>query len=160
MEVTFELPSGTIVVFGIYEASGGPAIPHGEIELQGTKGTLYVDEGGYRVVPSRPGQFQTWERLMEPREYAHEEKAISDDVGDRVSTVHLIRNFLGCVKTRETPLCPLEEGHRSTSFAHLANIALETKTRIEWDSERERVTNLPTANDLLHYEYRQPWSLG
>ncbi len=24
----------------------------------------------------------------------------------------------------------------------------------------ERVTNLPAANDLLHYEYRQPWSLG
>ena len=64
------------------------------------------------------------------------------------------------MKTRETPLCPLEEGHRSTSFAHLANIALETKSRIEWDPENERVTNLPAANDLLHYEYRQPWSLG
>jgi hypothetical protein len=64
------------------------------------------------------------------------------------------------VKTREAPLCPLEEGHRSTSFAHLANIALETKTRIEWDPEAERVTNVATANDLLHYEYRTPWSLG
>jgi len=160
MEVTFELSSGTIVVFGIYEASGGPALPQGEVELQGTKGTLYVDEGGYRVVPSRAGQFQTWERLVEPREYTHEETAPPNDVGDRESTVHLIRNFLDCVKTRETPLCPLEEGHRSTSFAHLANIALETKSRIEWDPGKERVTNLPAANDLLHYEYRRPWSLG
>ncbi len=73
---------------------------------------------------------------MEPREYRHEQKAASDDVGERDSTVHLIRNFLDCVRTRETPLCPLEEGHRSTSFAHLANIALETKSRIEWDPER------------------------
>jgi predicted dehydrogenase len=160
MEVTFELASGPLVVFGIYEASGGPALPHGEIELQGTKGTLYVDEGGYRVVPSRPGQFQTWERLIEPTEHEQEEKAASADVGERDSTVHLIRNFLDCVKTRATPLCPLEEGHRSTSFAHLGNIALETKSRIEWDPEKERVTNLPAANDLLHYEYRQPWSAG
>jgi hypothetical protein len=33
-------------------------------------------------------------------------------------------------------------------------------TRIEWDAENERVTNNPAANDLLHYEYRAPWSLG
>jgi len=161
MEVTFELSSGTMVVFGIYEASGGPGLPHGgEVELQGTKGTLYVSERGYRIVPARPGQFQTWERLIEPTEYKHEEKATSADIGDRGSTTHLIRNFLDCVKSRETPLCPLEEGHRSTSFAHLANIALETKSRIEWDPEAERVTNVAAANDLLHYEYRQPWSLG
>jgi hypothetical protein len=57
-------------------------------------------------------------------------------------------------------LCSLEEGHRSTSFAHLANIALAMGTRIEWDAENERVTNNPAANDLLHYEYRAPWSLG
>jgi predicted dehydrogenase len=160
MEVTFQYASGALVVFGIYEASGGPGLPHGEIELQGTKGTLYVSEGGYRIVPSRPGQFQTWERLVEPRESRREETASSDDIGERDSTVHLIRDFLDCVKTREEPLCPLEEGHRSTSFAHLANIALETKARIEWDPEAERITNLPAANDLLHYEYREPWRLG
>jgi predicted dehydrogenase len=160
MEVTFELPAGTMVVFGIYEASGGPGLPHGEIELQGTKGTLYVSERGYRIRPARPGQFQTWDRLMEPLEYEHEEKASSADVGEGDSTVHLIRDFLDCVKSRGTPLCPLEEGHRSTSFAHLANIALETKSRIEWDPAAERVANVPAANDLLHYEYRQPWSLG
>jgi predicted dehydrogenase len=160
MEVTFELASGALVVFGIYEASGGPGLPHGEIELQGTKGTLYASEDGYRIRPARPGQFQTWERLVEPTEYEHEEEATSADVGERDSTVHLIRNFLDCVKTRETPLCPLEEGHRSTSFAHLANIALETRSRIEWDPQTERVTNVPEANELLHYEYRAPWSLG
>ena len=158
MEVTFELPSGPVVIFGIYEASGGPALPHGEIELQGTKGTLYIDEGGYRIVPSRPGQFQTWERQIEPAEY--DEEAASTALGERDSTGRLVRNFLDCVGTRQTPLCPLEEGHRSTSFAHLANIALETKSRIEWDPEKERVVNGPAANDLLHYEYRQPWSLG
>jgi len=70
------------------------------------------------------------------------------------------RDFLDCVKSRGSVVCPLEEGHRSTSFAHLANIALETRSRLEWDPKTERVTNVPEANALLHYEYRQPWSLG
>ena len=48
----------------------------------------------------------------------------------------------------------------SASRRTFANIALETKSRIEWDPEEEKVTNLPAASDLLHYEYRTPWSLG
>jgi len=55
MEVTFEFPSGAIAVFGIYEASGGPGVAHGEIELQGTKATLWASEDGYRITPARPG---------------------------------------------------------------------------------------------------------
>jgi hypothetical protein len=54
----------------------------------------------------------------------------------------------------------METGHRSTSFALLANIALATKSRLEWDPKAERFIDNPPANDLLHYEYRQPWTLG
>ncbi len=70
-----------------------------------------------------------------------------------------IRNFLDCVKSRKKPNCDLEEGHRSTTFAHLANIALAARTRIEWDAKQERVTNLQRANTLLDYEYRAPWKI-
>ncbi len=161
MEVLFEFKSGMIVNFSIHEACGGGHIPHGEIELKGTGGNIFVNQNGYEVVPSRPGQFQDWERLVETEEYdlKSDEKsgdlAISED-----STSRLIRNFLDCVKTRSEPWCPLEEGHRSTSFAHLANIALKTGKRLEWDADNEVVTNDIKANDLLHYTYRQPWSLS
>ena len=74
------------------------------------------------------------------------------------STANLVRNFLDCVKSREEPLCPLEEGHRSTSFAHLANIALEVGGRIEWDAEKERITNNEQANRLLSRPFRAPWN--
>jgi hypothetical protein len=86
--------------------------------------------------------------------------AVPDDGSSADSTGALIRNFLDCVKSRETPLCPLEEGHRSTSFAHLANIALATRERLHWDADAERFTNSEEANRLLHYEYRKPWKLG
>ena len=76
------------------------------------------------------------------------------------STAILIRNFLDCIKSRKAPWCPLEEGHRSTSFAHLANISLSVGQRIEWDAKNEKITNTKMANNLLHYEYRKPWTLG
>jgi len=80
-----------------------------------------------------------------------------ESIGDNAG--NLIRNFLDCIKSRETPLCPIEEGHRSTSFAHLANIALEVKERLQWDPVNERFTNNEKANTLLHYDYRSPWKL-
>ena len=154
METTFEMPGGALVIFGIYEGGGGNPINGGEIELVGTKGTLVATETTWAVRPSRAGQFQTWKTLVEPREVK------VDGAGSEASTVRLIRNFVDCVKSRGTPWCPLEEGHRSTSFAHLANIALETKTRLEWDADAERAKGNGAANALLHYEYRKPWTLG
>jgi predicted dehydrogenase len=158
MEVLFEFASGALIRFGIHEACGGGDIPTGEIELKGTKGNLGISERGYQIIPSGPGQFQSWENQLHEEEYdirSDQEQArtsLSEDPAAR-----LIRNFLDCVKTREESWCSLEEGHRSTSFAHLANIALKTKKRLEWDPVAERITNDKKANDLLHYEYRDQW---
>jgi len=69
------------------------------------------------------------------------------------------RNFLDCVKSRELPNADAEIGHRSTSFSLLANISLASRSRLEWDAEREIITNNEEANKLLHYEYRKPWGL-
>ena len=153
MEVIFELPSGALLVFGQYEGSGLSPLEYGEIEFRGTLGNLYAGGSGYKVVPSPGGQFQP----REPRIEA-EDKRVSE--GGNSLTVQHIRNFLDCVKTRKRTHCDLETGHRSTTFALLANIALATKARIDWDPRSERITNNDRANRLLHYEYRKPWTLG
>jgi predicted dehydrogenase len=152
MEATFEMPGGAIITFGIYEGGGGTPIAGGEIELVGTKGTLVANEDGWAVRPSRAGQFQTWKSLLDPKDVK------TPDAED--STERLIRNFVDCVKSRATPWCPLEEGHRSTSFAHLANIALESRSRLAWDAAAEQAAGNAAANALLHYEYRKPWTLA
>ncbi|HUV12980.1 MAG TPA: Gfo/Idh/MocA family oxidoreductase [Acidobacteriota bacterium] len=156
MEVTFEFASGTLLVFGQYEASSGFAIPNGEIELQGTLGTMisnpsYTNAAYYKFVPSPAGQFQEQQKNLD----AETVKVETND-----PTEAHVRNFLDCVKSRNECRCPLEEGHRSTTFAHLANIALATRSRVEWDPEKEIVTSPSSANKLLHYDYRKPWKLG
>lgn len=156
MQVTYEFASGSIASFCIYEASSGGLFPSGEVELRGTKGTLYASESGYHIIPTTKGQFQTWEKLMEAENFEAKNSLLSDgSSGD--STSKLIRNFLDCIKTRKAPLCTLEDGHRSTSFAHLANIALATKERLQWDADKEQFTNSEAANKMLHYDYRKPW---
>ncbi len=160
MQVTYEFASGKIISFSIFEASGGEIFPYGEIELRGTKGTLYASQDGFKVIPSKKGQFQNWKEkeLVKAEEFSIPSQDLKDG-SNSFATANVIRNFLDCIKSRNTPLCTLEDGHRSTSFAHLANIALATQKRLKWDPDKELFTNSEEANRLLHYEYRKPWKL-
>jgi predicted dehydrogenase len=158
MHVTYEFASGALAAFEILEASSGELIQDGEVELRGTKGTLYASQDGYRIVPTTTGQFQTRERTTQS-EINQQRHHAQVDGSRHDGTATLVRDFLDCVKSRSTPLCPLEEGHRSTCFAHLANIALATGQRLRWDPAKEQFTNSGAANELLHYDYRKPWRI-
>jgi len=152
METVFELPTGRLVIIGVYEASGNPTMARpGFVEIRGTQGTLYIHDSKLEVVPERGGQFQDSKPRMEPIEVLRSE-------GNH-TTAHA-RNFLDCIKSRKRPNADVEIGHRSTTFSLLANISLVTRSRLEWDAEKEVITNNKEANDLLHYEYRKPWKLG
>jgi hypothetical protein len=59
------------------------------------------------------------------------------------------------VKSRNRPYADVEEGHRSTKFAHLADIAPATRARLDRDATAARFTNPEPANALLGYESRK-----
>ena len=160
MQVTYEFASGALITVNILEASSGSFVPYGFIELRGTKGTLLTGENDYRIVPTRPGQFQSWDSLMEPETVNLEkDDTLLTDGRYRDSTANMVRNFLDCIHSRQTPFCTLEDGHRSTSLAHIATIAMITKERLQWDGTRESFTNSEKANRMLGYEYRKPYTL-
>jgi predicted dehydrogenase len=150
-EAIFEHKSGMLTAFSLYEANGQPVLRAGEVELRGTIGTVYVDANKYEIIPERGGQFQS----PAPRRKGEVVKAVDGDLDQQHA-----RNFLDSVKSRQRPNADIEDGHRSTTFAHLANIALATRARLDWDAEAERFTNNDEANKLLSYEYRKPWTLG
>lgn len=151
-EAIFEHASGMLTTFTLFEANGQPVLPDGaEVELRGTLGTLYANMQRAWIVPERGGQFQDPKPRRKP-------ETITGDDGD-LDQAHA-RNFLDCVKSRQRPNADIEEGHRSTTFALLANLALATRQRLDWDPQAERFTNSEAANALRHYEYRSPWTLG
>jgi hypothetical protein len=56
--------------------------------------------------------------------------------------------------------CDALTGHLSTSAPLIGNIALKTKSYLEWDARAERFTNNEAANKFLHYQYRAPYKLS
>jgi predicted dehydrogenase len=151
-EAIFEHASGMLTLFSIHEANGQPVLGRGaELVLRGTLATVYATAKQYEIVGEHGGTFQ------EPGPRCKSELVAASD-GDLDQQA--ARDFLDCVKSRKKPAADVEEGHRSTIFAHLANIAMATRRRLEWNPQTERFTNSDEANQLLHYEYRKPWSLA
>ncbi|HRJ73584.1 MAG TPA: Gfo/Idh/MocA family oxidoreductase [Terrimicrobiaceae bacterium] len=82
------------------------------------------------------------------------------DDPEQTSRPSHMENFLHCVRTRETPVASAEEGHRTATVAHLANIAFRTGRReLHWDPDREVILDAPEASRLLARAYRAPWQL-
>jgi hypothetical protein len=136
------------------------------MELRGTKGTMYLYGNRWEVVPEKTTQLITSARTPLDREtergYRPSFKAAMAPKSGKGSadTAFHARNFLDCVKSRAKCNCDIEIGRRSTSATLIANIALRTKSYLEWDGKAERFTNNEAANKFLHYKYRAPYKLG
>ena len=80
--------------------------------------------------------------------------------GFHLDAVDHTQNFLDCVKSRRTPICPIQEALRTVTVAHLANAAFRTGRReLRWDPDKQAVIDAPDAEALLIRAYRSPWQL-
>jgi len=70
-----------------------------------------------------------------------------------------VRNFIECVRSRQTPVADVEIGHRAATVAHLGNIAYRTGRKIRWDAVREEIVGDSRASALLASKARKPWDL-
>ena len=166
LEVLWTYPGGILVTFSQFNANGAPADRRGSnIEVRGTKGTLYLTWDSYEIVPEEitDEEFPARSPLHRASDsnYAKDRKAeISPrKAAGKDSTSQHARNFLDCVRSRERCNCDIEAGHRSTTATLIANIAHQTRSYLEWDAQQECFTNNGSANKLLDYEYRAPYKL-
>jgi hypothetical protein len=85
-------------------------------------------------------------------------KAAREDTGDvKAQFRGHARNFLDCVKSRETPLSDLKSGHRVATMCHLANLSLRLGRSLRWDAKQETVAGDVQAATMLARPYRAPW---
>ena len=152
-EVIFEHASGMLTIFSTFEASGQPLLRTGEIEIRGTKGAIYASLNHVEIVPEEGGRFQDKRPRASPW-------SRGTTTATRSSTRAMPATSSTASNHGSKPNCDVEEGHRSTSYALLANIALATQSRLSWDAKAECVTNNDAANELLDYEYRKPWTVA
>jgi predicted dehydrogenase len=160
---------GWTAVWSHREAARGPGVPYG-LEFYGPKGCLVISRKGFTVAadprltpenlipqfadkhpvggPARKesGPVQYWT------------KSLQDMSGDARAQFKLhARNFLDCVKSRQTPVSDLESGHRVATACHLANIALRLGRGVRWDADKETIPDDPEAARMLVRPYRPPW---
>jgi hypothetical protein len=167
LEVLWEYDK-TLVTFSQYDANAARANPLGaEIELRGTKGTMYLMSGRWEVVPEQVTDLDFFARTpldrVSERAYRTSRKAAIEPKANAKgveSTEAHARNFLDCVKSRAKCNADVLIGHVSTATTLLGNIAHKTGSLLEWDGRAERFTNNEAANRLLSYKYRAPYKLG
>ena len=70
-----------------------------------------------------------------------------------------MKNWLDCIKSRQTPNADIEIGHRSATVCHLGNIARWTGRKLRWDPVKEEFIGDKDANKYLDRERRKPWTL-
>ncbi len=166
LEVLWEFPGPTLMVFCQYNCNAAPGnIQGAEMELRGTKGTMYIHGNRWEVVPesqaavevpARTPVDRSVERAWGPsRKPAMEPRGMKGSADTRFH----VRNFLDCIKSRAKCNCDVLTGHLSTAATLIGNIALKTKSYLEWDPKAERFTNNEAANRYLHYRYRSPYKL-
>jgi hypothetical protein len=142
LQVTYEYP-GFIATYenrnsnaqSMFQKSGG-------ILFCGTKGTMFLDRGGYQIIPEK-GVTE-----LDPVEVK------STSSGNKEHWA----NFLQCIRSREKPTSDIEKCFRSTSTCLLGNIALRSKLRLDWDAEKLTIAQ-SEARKYMQREERKPWKI-
>lgn len=101
------------------------------VSFHGERGTLVVDRGGWKV-------------------YDHSEN-VTADASDLLS-VH-VRNFIDCVKSRQTPAADLYTGHTSSTLCHLGNLAYRLGREVKFDPTSLKCPDDLAANQLLTSQF-------
>jgi len=134
---TFDCDGRTLVWEGISWSRRNNRKSQIGITVRGENGEIYVDDDGYEM-------------------YDPEGKTVESDKLSRGDAEHL-QNFLDAIRDGATLNADIEEGHRTTMFCHLGNIAYRTGQPLSVDSSTGHVRNNPAAEALWTREYRDGW---
>jgi len=132
-------------------ADGVKMIYHDETEPgRGPRGNKFVGDEGWVSVDDTGKVTASSDAIMQ--------KLNANQMGYEYMMGHH-RNFLDCVKTRQTPISSAEVSHRSVTTCHAGNICLRLGHKLRWKPDSERFVNDETANRMLERAKRSPWTL-
>lgn len=139
----FEYP-GFTMVWSHREASRGRDAGPG-LEFFGTKGSMTLSRSGYEVFADMKiapeNQLPEFSGHPVGGPVRHPEvrpvpwtEALNERASNSLLESH-VRNFLDCIKSRARPAADVEDGHRTATACHLANISLRLTRKVRWDAE-------------------------
>jgi predicted dehydrogenase len=115
------------------------------LEFIGNNATLVINREGWELFPEiDEGNFKV--------------PAMPKQTGGENHEPHM-KNFIDCIKSRKDPVCAIENGRLVAVYAHMANIALRTNSRLQWNEANNNFGKNEAANILITPNYRHPWTL-
>jgi predicted dehydrogenase len=164
-DALFEYP-GLTLNWSAREASQGDNMDAG-LHFYGTKGAMNLSRGGFEIRPDtraaptnqipqikgHPAGGPPLDKSDKPAPWTEPMKV---KASGPLFDAHA-RNFLDCIKSRELPNADVEEGHRTVTACHLANISMRLRRPIRWDAEKEEILGDSEASKWLVRPYRKPW---
>jgi len=173
MQVMWEFDPQVLVSFTQSNGNGAPGdLKNSEIEIRGTKGTMYIRNSRWEVVPEIISDVATGYDLG--KGYGNPVNRAGASRGARKKVIEAregkgtasydteshTRNFLDCIRSRQKCNADILIGHLSTSSTLIGNIAHKTRSMLEWDGASEKFPRNAAANQYLSYKYRAPYKLG
>jgi len=118
--------------------------PGGGVMFIGSKGKLMHETYGYRP------------RLLP--QSLHDSYGKPKQTLTRIQTTHEM-NWVDAAKGKTAASCPFDYAARLVEVMLLGVVSLRARSKIYYDAENMRITNLPSANSLLKREYRAGFKL-
>ena len=135
-QLTFEYDNGTIVTEEPY--NGGEQ----GLKIYGENGWVMVCRGSLRAS----------DKKFEKMDLGVEKGAYESQSAHR-------RIWIDAVKAHVDPNCPVETGHTSCTVCNLGNIALQLGRPVRWNPIVQKFMDDAEATKLMHYAYREGYSL-
>ena len=152
---------GNLDVVWIHRSYGeapDPKYPWGAT-IYGDKGTLKASVMSYDFIPRAKDEAPIHEDVVYEFEQFPEDKTEQDLERHVAPAIRAhMKNFLGCIESRSTPVADIEQGYMSTTACILANLSMQLGRSLEWDHAKGVVVNDDEANRLLRRPYRAPWT--
>jgi predicted dehydrogenase len=133
--------------------------PNG-VKFVGDDGWIFVTRGNYSATASDPVAKAKSSKALD----ASDPRILTSEIP--ADGIHLYEskehhaNWLDCVISRQTPITPIEVGHRACTVCLINHTAMKLKRKLYWDPLNERFKNDDEANTFLSRPQRPPYIIS
>ena len=116
------------------------------VYFHGTEGTFHMGwQNGWTFYPSNKN-----------KEIIHEDPKLN--LPDQQNIDLVWADFLNSIKTKKLPFADIQKGHRATNMCLLGMASMRAGKSLDWDGQKEIITNDKEANKLLERKYRKGYT--
>jgi predicted dehydrogenase len=133
-------------------SEAGMGIEYPFVDHRNVVGVIFFGRDGYLIIPD----YSSYYTFLGPKRTPGPSGSVA---GNPMMDTDHFANWIAAIRSRKPGdlYAEIEEGHLSSTMAHLANIAYTTGRTLDFDPAGERFRGDAEADKLLTRDYRKPY---